>query len=105
VFADACLQAQYSEVLHSVTGGCMVDAAFSDVLGSSLSATEPGSSGHGPRKEFFLLAGEDLVDRSHGEPELCISQCMLGSGSCPETPPHEHWVCVVAGMERAVCGN
>lgn len=69
VFADACLQAQCSELLQSVTSGCILEVAFSDALGSSLSAAEPGSYGHGPRKEFFLLAGEDLVDRSNGEPE------------------------------------
>lgn len=67
MFSDAFLQAQCSELLQSATGGCMVEAAFTDALGATPAATEAGSWGHGPRKEFFLLAGQGMVDSYNGE--------------------------------------
>ena len=67
VFQDAFLQTRCSELLQATQGGCVVEAAFSDALGASPAATEAGSWGHGPRKEFFLLAGQGMVDGYDGE--------------------------------------
>ena len=45
----------------------MLGVGFVDAVGPSLSSLEAGSSGYGPRKEFFLLAGHAIVQRGSGK--------------------------------------
>ena len=65
-FEDAFLQAQSCDLLQCVRGGCLLSVGFVDAVGPSLSSLEAGSPGYGPRKEFFLLAGQAIVHQSSG---------------------------------------
>ena len=77
-FVDAFLQAQSCDLLQCVRGGCVLSAGFVDAVGPSLSSLEAGSSGYGPRKEFFLLAGQAIVQQGSG---ALLLQPSLGHAS------------------------
>lgn len=64
---DAFQQAQATELLEGTSGGCIIEVSFTDVLSHSPAAIEAGSAGHGPRKEFFLLAGQGMLEQPAGE--------------------------------------
>lgn len=66
-FADAFLQAQSCDLMQCVRGGCVLNAQFIDVLGATLCSLEGGSIGYGPRREFFNLAGQFMVQDCSGE--------------------------------------
>ena len=70
---DAFQQAQATELLQTTMGGCIISAAFADIPSRTPGALEAGSAGHGPRKEFFLLAGQGMLEQPAGlqqEPEI-----------------------------------
>ena len=64
-FTDAFEQAQACELLQTTIGACAITASFVDTVVASGNVPEPGI-GHGPLKDFMLLAGQGMLEQPEG---------------------------------------
>ena len=77
---DAFQQAQASELLQTTIGACAITASFVDPTGASENVQEPGI-GHGPLKDFMLLAGQGILEQPEGASPPPPSQQLPVPGS------------------------
>ena len=76
-FEDAFRQVKACEWLQTRQGSILISPRFVDEAAGEPSALEPGE-GHGPRKEFFLLAGQGMLQQPEGA-RYCwqLAQCCM----------------------------
>ena len=67
-------EAQGCEAHESEAQGCDAQGCEAHELETQQASLEEGGGGYGPRREFFLLAGQAMIQKAAGEPVAVYTQ-------------------------------